>query len=171
MQKSKWKNEITGWFIFPSFPPKPGLRPYFKSQPQIQLWCLHPNLEHRPDFRPDGEEQRWGEVKRKQICRHATDFWTRLNMCTCICTAESWRRSVLGISSSVTAEAVWPWSRGYEEALGGSPSIDHQHRQSGGINHHSKKILLWSASLDSVSDQTKRTFCLPCYGLDVRLNV
>lgn len=46
-------------------PPKPGLGSYFKSQPQIQLWCLHPNLGQRPRFRPDGEIRPGGEVKMK----------------------------------------------------------------------------------------------------------
>lgn len=52
-------------------PPKPGLGSYFKSQPQIQLWCFHPNLGQRPHFRPDGEMRPGEEVK------------TRTNMSTC----------------------------------------------------------------------------------------
>lgn len=65
-------------------PPKPGLGSYFKSQPQIQLWCLHPNLEQCPHFRPDGEMQPWGEVKKKtnmSTCNRYLDSAQHVDFC------------------------------------------------------------------------------------------
>lgn len=91
-------------------PPKPGLGSYFKSQPQIQLWCFHPNLGQRPHSRPDGEIRPGREVKMKtnmSTCNEYLDSAQHVDLHLHHRSYVS-PRYLKGVLSSPTAELIQP---------------------------------------------------------------